>query len=235
MAEPEPSEIWAGLLSDADRALLGRVRMARRVGLGARPAVIVIDVQNYMIGPPPGSTHDYPSACGPAAGTALLRLAPLLAAARAAGCPVVYTRFELRRDGSDIGVYGRKRDLLTTEGWCLEGSEGAAIPAQVAPAPADIVLVKKKPSAFFGTPLLSLLVDRGVDSLILTGGSTANCVRATAVEAASYNFRTLVVADCVFDRFEISHRVALFDLDRQYADVVSSEDVIARLGGGADG
>lgn len=225
------SEIWDDLLSDGDRALLERARFARRVGIGARPAVIVIDAQNYMVGPPPGSSHDYPSACGPAAEAALARLAPLLDVARAARCPVVYTRFELRRDGADIGVYGRKRDLLETEGWCLEGSEGAELAAQVAPVPTDIVLVKKKPSAFFCTPLLGLLVERGVDSVILAGGSTANCVRATAVDAASYNFRTLVVADCVFDRFEISHRVALFDLDRQYADVVSSEDVIALLAG----
>jgi nicotinamidase-related amidase len=68
--------------------------------------------------------------------------------------------------------------------------------------------------------LLALLIDRGVDTVIVTGGSTSNCVRATAVDAASHDFRTIVVAECVFDRFELSHLAALFDLDRQYADVV---------------
>jgi nicotinamidase-related amidase len=94
------------------------------------------------------------------------------------------------------------------------------------------VLVKKKPSAFFGTPLLGLLVDRGVDTVIVTGGSTSNCVRATAVDAVSYNFRTIVPEDCVFDRIDVSHRTALFDLDRQYADVVVSASLIERLRAG---
>lgn len=225
------AELWAGLLDERDRAVLERARFGRRVGLGSRPALLVIDVQNYMVGPPDGSGHEYPSACGEPARSALGRLAVLLPRARAAGWPVVFTRFELRRDGSDIGVYGRKRELLATEGWCLEGSEGAQIADAVAPEKSDIVLAKTKPSAFFGTPLLALLVDRGVDSVVVSGGSTSNCVRATAVDAASYNFRTLVVADCVFDRFDLSHRVALFDLDRQYADVVWSDDLLAELPG----
>lgn len=198
--------------------------------MGERPAVLVIDAQNYMLGPPPGSSHEYPSACGAPAVAAISRLAPLLRDARVFGVPVLYTRFELRRDGADIGVYGRKRDMLATEGWCLEGSEGAEIVGSLAPEPEDIVLVKKKPSAFFGTPLLGLLVDRGVDTVVVTGGSTSNCVRATAVDASSYNFRTVVASDCVFDRIDLAHRVSLFDLDRQYADVVDSEVVAKHFG-----
>jgi len=220
---------WRELLDDADRALLERARFGRRVGLGSRPALLVIDVQRYMVGPPPGSPHEYPSACGEAAERALPRIAELARAARAAGAPVVYTRNEFARDGSDIGVYGRKRDLLSTEGWCLAGSEGAQIHPDVAPEPGDLVLPKRKPSAFFGTPLVGLLIDRGVDSVVVTGGSTANCVRATAVDASSYDFRTAVVSDCVFDRFRLSHLASLFDLDRQYADVVTSDDVVAHL------
>jgi maleamate amidohydrolase len=99
----------------------------------------------------------------------------------------------------------------------------------VAPQPGDVVLVKRKPSAFFGTELTGLLVDRGIDTVVVTGGSTANCVRATAVDSASYNFRTIVAEDCVFDRFEISHVVALFDLERQYADVLPSAEIRAHL------
>lgn len=225
----DASRTWQDLLDDSDREALARGRFGRRVGMGTHPAVLVIDVQNYMVGPPPGSTHDYPSACGEPAVAALTRLAPLLDAARMAGAPVVYTRFELRRDRSDVGVYGRKRDFLDTEGWCLEGSEGAQIAVAVSPEPSDLVLVKKKPSAFHGTPLLGMLVDRDVDTVVVTGGSTSNCVRATAVDSASYNFRTIVVSDCVFDRIQVSHRIALFDLDRQYADVTDSAEVIDQL------
>ncbi len=233
---PDPSSAaaeppWARLLSDSDRELVERARFGRRVGFGSRPALLVIDVQNYMVGPPPGSSHSYPSAC-PDARDALPGIAELASAVRAGGGPVVYTQNQFRRDGADMGVYARKRDLIDSEGWCLEGSEGAAIHEAVAPAPEDIVLVKHKPSAFLGTPLLGLLVDRAVDTVLVVGGSTSNCVRATAVDAASYNFRTIVVQECVFDRFEVSHLTALFDLDRQYADVVSLDDALAGVRGG---
>ena len=223
-----PERAWLELLDEDDRRLLERARFGRRVGLGPRPALLLIDVQQYMVGPPPRSTHEYPSACGEAA-AALPRIAELVEAARVAGVPVVYTRNEFARDGSDIGVYGRKRDLLETEGWCLAGSEGAQIHPAVAPQPGDVVLPKRKPSAFHGTPLVGLLIDRSIDTVIVTGGSTSNCVRATVVDASSYDFRTAVVEDCVFDRFRISHLAALFDLDRQYADVVSSADVLTHL------
>ena len=222
---------WSSLLSEEDVQTLSRARFGRRVGMGRRPAVVVIDAQRYMVGDGESPSDRYPSACGPAAEAALLALSRLLSTARDAGIPVFYTRFVLKRDGSDIGVYGRKRDLLDIEGWCLEGTEGAEIAPVVKPEPADIVLVKKKPSAFLGTPLLGMLIDRAIDTVIVTGGSTSNCVRATAVDATSYNFRTLVVEDCVFDRIRISHDVALFDIDRQYGDVVASAEVIQHLEG----
>lgn len=226
---------WDDLLRDDERDVVARAGFGRRVGFGARPAVLVVDAQNFMVGPPPGSTHDYPSACGPAATAAVERIAVILDAARAAGAPVLQTRLEFARDGSDIGAYGRKRPLMDTEGWCLEGSEGAQLVERVGPAASDVVLVKKRPSAFFGTPLSSLLVARGVDTLVVCGGSTSNCVRATAVDAMSHGYRTIVPEDCVFDRFAISHRTTLFDLDRQYADVVHGDDVLRHLRSGAPG
>jgi nicotinamidase-related amidase len=115
--------------------------------------------------------------------------------------------------------------------WCLEGTEGAELLPEVGPKPGDIVFVKKKPSGFHGTPLLGYLIDRGIDTLIVLGGATSNCVQATVFDSASYNFRTIVPADAVFDRLPISHAIGLFDMDRQFADVVTSDEVIAHLGG----
>ncbi len=224
---------WHAYLTAADRKTLAEGRFGRRVGFGGRLALVVIDVQNYMIGPPPGSPYSYPVACGRAAAAALERLVSLVECARARSIPIFFTQNQFRRDGADMGVYRLKRDLLDEEGWCLEGSEGAAIHEAVAPRPEEVVLVKCKPSAFVGTPLLGMLVAREIDTVIVTGGSTANCVRATAVDAASLNLRTIVVEDCVFDRFEFSHLAALFDIDRQYGDVVSSYDVIARFEAGS--
>jgi nicotinamidase-related amidase len=217
-----------GVLPEHDRARLQAMGFGQAVGFGERPALVLIDVQNYMVGPPAGSTHEYPSACETAP-AALIEIQALVAAARRGAVPIIYTRFVLARDGKDAGVYMAKRGLPTTEGWCLEDSEGADIVSNVAPAPSDFVIVKNKPSAFHGTPLLSYLVDRRIDTVIVTGGATSNCVRATVVDAMSYNFRAVVPHDAVFDRFDISHRIALFDIQRQYGDVVAAVDVIERF------
>lgn len=228
MTEFDPSDLWHDLLSNDDRARLADARFGRRVGWGRHAAVLVIDAQRYMVGEGAAPSVKYPSSC-PDADAALHRLVPLLEAARAASAPVFYTRFTLERDGSDAGVYQRKRDLLDIPGWCLTGTIGAQIHPTVAPAEGDIVLEKKKPSAFIGTPLLGMLVDRGVDTVVVTGGSTSNCVRATVVDAASHNFRAIVPHDGVFDRIGVSHRVALFDMDRQYGDVSTCVAVTQRF------
>lgn len=229
----DPSELWSGLLGEEERARLSHGRFARRSGFGSRPAVVVIDVQNYMLGPVGDEPGEYVSSCGEVGRQGAQATARLLDAAREAGAPVFYTRFELARDGSDMGAYRRKRDLVDSELWCLEGSFGAQIADAVAPRDGDVVMVKKKPSGFVGTPLLGMLIDRDIDTVIVVGGSTSNCVRATAVDAVSLNYRVIVPADCVFDRIDISHRVTLFDLDRQYGDVMWSHEVIARLREGA--
>jgi len=225
-----PSSLWDELLSDDDRARISNARFGRRSGLGSRPAVVVIDAQNYMVGPIADEPYAYPSSCGQAGKDALAAIARLLDAARGAGAPVFYTQWQLARDGSDMGSYRLKRDLVESEGWALEGSFGARIADVVAPQDGDIVFEKKKPSGFHGTPLTGYLIDRRVDGVIVVGGSTSNCVRATAVDAMSLNLRVTIPADGVFDRFALSHRTALFDLDRQYGDVRWSEDVIAELG-----
>ncbi len=219
-------DVRSDLLTEEEKARLAHGSFGGRVGMGQRPVLLAIDVQNYMVGPPEGSTDNYPSACGPAAQQAIERLASLLQCARDCAIPVIYTKLQLRRDGSDMGIYRYKRELVAADGWCWEGTHGAEIVDEIAPTDHDQVLVKKKFSAFFGTPLLSILIDKHIDTVVITGGSTSNCVRATAVDSASFNFRTIIVDDCVFDRFDISHRVALLDLDRQYADVMDSGSVL---------
>jgi nicotinamidase-related amidase len=153
----------------------------------------------------------------------------VIAAAQEAEIPVFFTLFELSRSGSDIGVYGRKRDLLESENWCLEGTKGAELADELRPNARDIVFVKKKPSAFHGTPLLGYLIERGIDTVIVVGGATSNCVRASVFDSASYNFRTIVAEEAVFDRLEISHAISLFDMDRQFADVVAVDEIITEF------
>ena len=224
---------WEDLLGDRERETLHRGRFSRRMGFGSSLAVLCIDCQTYMVGdrdePQELSTQRYPSSCGSVGWQALKQTARLLAAARRRNLPVFYTRFVLAPDGSDAGVYALKRDLLESPNWALRDTPGSEISPLVQPGPADIVIQKNKPSAFFGTPLLSHLISRKVDTLLITGGSTSNCVRATVFDAASYNFRPIVVEECVFDRIEISHKASLFDMDRQFADVTPLNDVLSYL------
>ena len=94
-----------------------------------------------------------------------------------------------------------------------------------------MVITKKKPSSFFGTPLLPYLIERKIDTLIVTGGSTCNSVRATVFDAFSYNFRAIVPSDAVFNRMPISQAIDLFNMNRCSADVVESSDVLDYLAG----
>ncbi|MGH3292209.1 MAG: isochorismatase family protein [Trebonia sp.] len=222
-------------LSAEEQARLDRAGFGQAIGMGRRAAMVIIDAQRYMVAPDADQDGAFPSSCGDSGRAALARLAALLPELRRRGVPLFYTRFELAPDGGDIGVYGRKRPLLETGNWCLAGSSGAEIHPAVAPAAGDIQFVKKKPSAFHGTPLTALLVDRGIDTVLLSGGSTSNCVRATAIDAMSFNYRTVVVEDCVFDRLSISHEVALFDLERQAADVLDADVTLAALDAAAAG
>ena len=219
---------WQSYLSEQDLAVLARGKFGRRMGFGRRPAVIVIDAQRYMVGAE-GDDARWPSSCGEIGRKAVAAIVDVVGVAQAARVPCFFTRFELERDGSDIGVYGRKRDLLDSEHWCLAGTPGAELVPQLTPAPGDVVFVKKKPSGFHGTPLLGYLVDRGIDTVIVTGGATSNCIRASVFDASSYNFRTIVAQEAVFDRIPISHAISLFDMDRQFADVVPVADVVRYL------
>jgi nicotinamidase-related amidase len=219
---------WEAFLTEADRAVLAKGRFGRRMGFGRRAAVLVIDAQRYMVGEE-GADADWPSSCGAVGRAALAQVAQVVRAAQAAGTPCFFTRFELDPEGRDIGAYARKRDLLRSPHWCLAGTRGAELAPELQPGPNDLVFVKKKPSAFHGTPLLGLLVERGVDTVIITGGATSNCVQATVFDAASYNLRAVVPQEAVFDRIPISHAVALFDMDRQFADVLPVAEVMAWL------
>jgi nicotinamidase-related amidase len=221
---------WSRFLGPEEEAVVARGGFGRRMGFGMRPAVLVIDAQRYMVGAE-GEDARWPSSCGAAGRAAIGAIASVVDAAHAASVPCFLTRFEVARDGSDMGVYRRKRDLLNSEHWCLEGSVGAELVPELVPAAGDVVFVKKKPSGFHGTPLLGYLVERGVDTVIVTGGSTSNCIRATVFDASSYNFRTIVPQEAVFDRLPVSHAISLFDMDRQFADVVPVAGVVAYLRG----
>ena len=95
----------------------------------------------------------------------------------------------------------------------------------------DVIYVKRMPSAFFETPLHSLLVWHKVDTVIVTGGSTSGCVRASVVDSLSRGYRTIVPEECVADKDGVPHYANLADMLLKYADVVSVAKVIHNLEG----
>lgn len=193
----------------------------------------MIDVNYAFCGDKPEpilqSVKRWRNSCGEAAWESVSAIQRLLAAARAKRLPVIYTTaIGSRPDGFDRGRWLDKNHRGSED---VDSSKKNEIVAEIAPGPADIVITKGKPSAFFGTLLSSYLVDLGADSLITCGTTTSGCVRATVVDGFSHNYRMSVVEECTFDRGQASHAINLFDMHQKYADVISLAEVLRYIDG----
>jgi nicotinamidase-related amidase len=150
--------------------------------------------------------------------------------ARAAGMPVIWTRVAYKADGADAGVWGTRTNTPDSLQNIKENSPRHAFdPRCWLDQNVDLIFTKRMPSAFFETPLASYLVFHKVDTLVVTGGSTSGCVRATAVDSLSHGYRTIVAEECVADKHESYHFANLTDLQLKYADVVSVTEVVKWL------
>jgi maleamate amidohydrolase len=225
-------DVWDDVIPEMERQIYEIGGWGKRMGFGTRPAVLVIDVNYDFVGDKPEpileSIKRWRYSCGDVGWRSVQAIRQLLSAARTKNIPITYTTVEHRADGFD---YGRDRDknFRTGEATSTIGAKGPEIPKDVAPAPVDVVISKKKASAFFGTPLASYLIDLGVDTLLVTGVSTSGCVRATVVDGHAYNFRVCVVEEGTFDRSTVAHKVNLFDMHMKYADVVSLDETLRYL------
>lgn len=152
------SRIWDDVISDHDRAVQQAAGYGQRGGFGEHPAVLVLDVTHDFCGDRPEpileSIKRFRNSCGDVAWNALPHIRELLQAARTASVPIIYTHMGPRPDSVRTGGSARKnaRALTPTE---ISKAIGNDFPALIAPEPGDMVLMKDKPSAFFGTPLLS--------------------------------------------------------------------------------
>jgi len=223
--------VWDDILTPTDREVIRRGGYGKPRGLGERPALLLIDPQyNYAGADKPilDQIQEWPSGVGESAWRAVERLKSLIQAFREKKRPVLYTR-QIQKN---IAFDGFAAKAVRSSSQYLEGSKGTSIVEDIAPREGDLVIDKSYASAFYGTPLLSILIKLRVDTLIVAGGTTGGCVRATCVDAVSRNFDVAVVEDCVFDRISASHKVALLDLWMKYCDVISSYaalDYVTRL------
>jgi maleamate amidohydrolase len=224
---------WTELLDEEERARLASGGWGRAAGIGQRPALLIIDAQNYMIGEPeaPDNLTRFPFSCGQEAARAIEQIGQLLQRFRASGWPVVFTRFVQLRGGAEDRALHRKLGPGTAalDGLYHEGTSGAEIIGALAPRPDELVIDKRGRSAFFGTALHARLVDWNCDTCIVTGGSTSGCVRPTVCDAEQLGYRVIIPEEAVFDRFAISHAVNLFDMHRAQADVMLVPDLLSLL------
>jgi nicotinamidase-related amidase len=146
--------------------------------------------------------------------------------ARAKGMPVIWSRVGYADNGSDAGVWGTRTDTPDSLQNIKYGSERHAYDPRCEIEAGDLQFTKRMPSAFFETPLASYLVWHQVDTVIVTGGSTSGCVRATAVEALSHGYRTIVPIETCADKHESYHFANLTDLQLKYADVEPVQAVV---------
>jgi maleamate amidohydrolase len=191
-----------------------------RIGFGQRPALLMIDFMQ-------GYTTEGAPLFAPGVVSAVSESVALLAAARAAGIPVIHTNIRYHPGHfADGGMWVKKAPVMKD---MVEGNPLAAFCPQVLPLPEEVVLSKQYASAFFGTSLAPMLQALNIDTLILAGCSTSGCIRATAVDGVQHGFRTLVVRQCVGDRHEAPHEANLFDIDNKYGDVVSKNETMSYL------
>lgn len=187
-------------------------------GFGAAPALLVVDFVNGFNDPDLFGGGNIPEA--------IANTARLLTAARQCKTPVCFTRVVYAEDGSDAGVFCLKAPKLSV---LTETSHASQVVDELAPIMGEYVLRKTQPSAFFGTDLAPWLIRRRVDTVIVTGATTSGCVRASVIDSMSYNFRTIVVSDGVGDRAQEPHDANLFDMRQKYADLMTADEVIAKL------
>lgn len=195
-----------------------RAGFTGRLGFGHRPAVLVVDIVRAYLDP------DSPLYAG--VEDAVASAARVVAAARDAAVPVIFTRVEFVPGGADGGVFYRKVPALRV---LDAGSPLAGFGDDPRPHDGEVVVTKQYASAFFATSLAPTLTAMGADTVVIVGLSTSGCVRATAVDAVQHGFVPIVVREAVGDRDERPHEANLFDLDAKYADVMHEADVIAHL------
>lgn len=196
----------------------------RSFGFGKRPALVNVDVQHAYTRPDEFVTA-YET--DPRQVEYIDRLAKLM---RERGLPVVWTYVAYSPSGDDCGVWGTRSDTPDSLQNIKEGSRRSQLDDRLTIDPQrDTVINKRMASAFHETHLPSLLNFHRIDTVIVTGGSTSGCVRATAVDSLSYGFRTIVPEECTADRHESPHFASLYDLQAKYADVVPVQTVFAYL------
>lgn len=176
-------------------------------------ALIVVDMVNEFFEPGgkmilEGGTAMYPA------------MNRLLDAAHEAKVPVFYTNQWLRPDDALF----KKRTPH-----CIAGTWGAQVVDALHQSPDDIVVHKRRYSAFYQTDLDLYLQERDIKSVIVTGTVTNICVRSTVHDAYFMGYDVYVPVECVAATSGAAQEVTLYDIETHYGTVTTLDEVLARL------
>jgi maleamate amidohydrolase len=195
-----------------------------RFGFGRKPILINIDLQKAYT-----NVGEFVSAYETDPGQ-LDYINELADLARAKRLPVVWTYVAYMQSSEDCGVWGTRTNTPDSLQNIKVGSRRAEFDDRLkVDHVGDIIINKRMASAFHETNLQSLMVWHQCDTVVLTGGSTSGCVRATVVDAISRGYRVIVPEECVADKHESPHFANLYDIAIKYGDVLPVSDVIAHF------
>lgn len=223
--------VWDDILTARDKEVFALSGFGKRAGFGQRPALLIIDVNYNFVGDKPEpileSVKRFRTSCGEEGWDSVHKIQELLTEVRKKHIPTFYTTAEENRANSTVLIGGwAAKSSRTTEDMTDTWEKANQIVDDIAPQRGDVIVHKQKPSAFFGTPLMSMLTEVHADTLLVTGTTTSGCVRASVIDAFSYNLKVSVVEECTFDRGQASHKINLFDMAMKYADVISLKDTV---------
>jgi len=187
------------------------------VGLGKKPAIIVVDVINGFTDP-----H---CALGSECPDVVAANRELLDAFRATTLPVFFTTV-IYRNPQQAKVFRQRLPSLNV---LKPGSHWVEVNAALGRLPDEDIIEKHWASAFFDTDLSARLKNRNVDSLVITGLTTSGCVRASVLDGMQHEYPVVVPREAVGDRNPQAHEANLHDMNAKYADVLSKDDVLSYL------
>jgi nicotinamidase-related amidase len=227
--------IWDDLITEEDRQVYGSGVFGGGVGIGRKPAIVVVDVLNKSIGDEPvpilEAMRRYgKSCCGDRGWAAIPAIEAVLEQARREHVQIYYTTPQAP-EARPSETFQRFDEKMPNWMDYSGNRSGYDFADEIAPKPGDVIIHKPTASSFYLTDFEDQMKKAGIDSLIVTGCSTSGCVRATVVDAHARGFKINVVEDGVFDRGETTHAINLFDMQQKYADVIGSGEVVKRLSG----
>src|SRR5436853_2980920 len=156
----------------------------------------------------------------------------MIAMARAAGAPVIYTTPVSRADGADVVMLPTDLSAETGVPPLTNGIEGTAetgFPDEIVPFPEDYVFLKRRPSAFYGTGVAELLRLLRRNAVVIGGGATNRGVETSVREAFSMDLDTVVVRECCWGGDAAAHAYSLDKSMKMYARVRTLQQALAML------